>query len=548
MQWHRTPGDASVETRSAREKTERRCYPRPSVLRWPDQRFFMARNTTRAGKRMNERASMSVRSTLNTANLRTGVEHAGTLTGGLIAFSPLWAAATLFSIAGDRNVLTLRGGPALFALSWLTIFASVWLILRPRQTKLLFFIAAAMVARYALALPVASNNKTMSLFMNAGILIIAAQAAYTGLRGDALHAVAYERMRVVARGLLAVMYFFGIFHKINTDFLDPRVSCAVALYQPLADGFGLSGSIFGHYLAIWSTFIVETITLVSLYWKRYFAIGLLFGLTFHFIIPISSYSWYMDYSSLVLALYILSVPREISEKFYETCAQWFRRFRLRFGHVGLVVPFALIAGAITVLLVAVEHYLPPQPNALFHLHESMWLMFWAIYGGIAMVVLARIALDHIPWLGPTSARQPLALYLIPLTLFVTCWSPYVGLKTESSIAMFSNLHTEGGVTNHLLFAKPPYLFSYQDDVVEVLESSSPTIQRLIQRKEGMVLFAMKEFLRTHPEAWISYRQAGVVHDRVTVAAFPASEHANWLERHFLLFKPVDFARPKVCSH
>ncbi len=50
-------------------------------------------------------------------------------------------------------------------------------------------------------------------------------------------------MRVVARALLAIMYFYGIFHKINTDFLDPRVSCAVALYMPLADGFGLQNSL-----------------------------------------------------------------------------------------------------------------------------------------------------------------------------------------------------------------------------------------------------------------------------------------------------------------
>ena len=81
----------------------------------------------------------------------------------------------------------------------------------------------------------------------------------------------YERMRVVARALLAVMYFYGIFHKINTDFFDPTVSCAVALYDPLASGFGLAGNPIGHQVAIWSTFIIETITIVALYWKRFFA-------------------------------------------------------------------------------------------------------------------------------------------------------------------------------------------------------------------------------------------------------------------------------------
>ena len=108
------------------------------------------------------------------------------------------------------------------------------------------------------------------------------------------------------------MYFYGIFHKINTDFFDPTVSCAVALYQPLAGGFGLADNIVGQWVAIWATFIIETITIVALYWKRFFAIGLIGGMMFHYVIPISVYSWYMDFSSLVLALYILSIPREVS--------------------------------------------------------------------------------------------------------------------------------------------------------------------------------------------------------------------------------------------
>ena len=39
--------------------------------------------------------------------------------------------------------------------------------------------------------------------------------------------------------------------------------------------------------------------------------------------------------------------------------------------------------------------------------------------------------------------------------------------------MFSNLHTEGGQTNHLLFSSPPYLFDYQQDVVQIIATSSP---------------------------------------------------------------------------
>ena len=78
-------------------------------------------------------------------------------------------------------------------------------------------------------------------------------------------------------------------------------------------------------------------------------------------------------------------------------------------------------------------------------YHSVWVLFWAVYGGIAMVLLTWVALDYLPWRGHVGSRQPLWVYSFPLVLFLTCLSPYMGLKTESSIAMFSNLHTEGGV-------------------------------------------------------------------------------------------------------
>jgi hypothetical protein len=466
---------------------------------------------------------------------------------GLIAFTPMWGAAMLFSLAGDRNILMLREGMLLFTLTWASVAIAITVIVRPRLTPMLFVLAGLMVVRYGLLLPVASNNKTITVFMNSAILVCALQAAWTGLRDAQFRDVTYERMRVVARALLAVMYFYGIFHKINTDFLDPRVSCAVALYEPLARGFGLDGNPIGHQIAIWSTFIIETITLVALYWKRFFAVGLTCGLMFHFVIPISTYSWYMDFSSLVLALYMLSIPREVSTAFFERVARIFRASRARFGVLGLFLPFAVI-GAIAAVLVAAIAVRVERTGMLFQLYNSGWVLFWAVYGGIAMVLLTAVALDYLPWRGQHAPRQPLWLYAFPLVLFVTCISPYVGLKTESSIAMFSNLHTEGGTTNHLFFARPPYLFEYQRDVVEIVAASSPALQEVAAKRDGMVWFGLQQYLRTHPTEWVTFRRAGVVYEHANVASIAQLPQPSWLERKLLLFKTVDFDRPKVCTH
>jgi hypothetical protein len=466
---------------------------------------------------------------------------------GLTAFAPVWAAAALFSIAGDRDALLLRASAPTSLLTWSAIAAALALILRPRSLRLLVVLACLMLARYAIAMPVASNNKLITAFMNAGILAIIANAVLTQANRFELRDFIYERMRVIARALLAVMYFYGIFHKLNADFLDPRVSCAVALYMPLADGFGLQDNVTGKYLAIWSTFIVEAIAIVCLYWKRYFAVGLLLALMFHFVIPISVYSWYMDFSSLVFALYILSVPRAVSEQFYERCAGIFRALRRRFGELASVLPFVGVFVAAVTLVAALATFNRTVPIAQSHIYQSVWVLLWVVYGGVAMIFLADAALVHLPWRGQSSPRMPPWLYALPCLLFIVSAAPYVGLRTEASIAMFSNLHTEGGRTNHLLL-DPVYLFPYQKDVAMLRDSSDPTMQHLAARNLGLVMFSVNEYLRKNPQHWLTYDLNGVRHERVTAASLGAQQHANWFERTFLIFKPVDYARPKRCTH
>jgi hypothetical protein len=467
---------------------------------------------------------------------------------GLIAFSPVWAAAAIFSLAGDRNMLVFRDGVLLGAITWCAVAVALLLVWRPRWTHLLGLLAAVMLARYMIAMPVAGNNKMITAFMNAGILIIGAHALLRYKSTADIRDNMYEHMRVVARALLAVMYFYGIFHKINTDFLDPSVSCAVALYTPLADGFGLEDSLIGKYLAIWSTFIVEAIAIVSLYWKRYFAVGLLLALMFHFVIPISVYSWYMDFSSLVLALYILSVPREVSAQFYDRCARLFRLLRDRFGSLGQALPFGIVI-VIAVAVVAVLASFSPQPKiAPSHAYQSVWVLMWVVYGGITMLLLADAALSHLPWRGPAGSRRPLWLYAVPAVLFVISAAPYVGLRTEASIAMFSNLHTEGGITNHLVITQPWNLFQYQRDVAMIKASSDPDLQSYADRNLGLVMFTLNEKLLKRPDHWVTFELNGVRHEQATATSLGAGTHANAWERKLLIFKPVDYSRPKVCSH
>ncbi|MDK1387889.1 thiol-disulfide oxidoreductase [Sinorhizobium sp. 8-89] len=465
---------------------------------------------------------------------------------GLTAFTPFWALAAIFSIAGDTHGLIGYKGSAYMALSWAVVLFSLLLLLYPRRTGFLLALVALSLALYALRLPVASNNKTIATVMNGAILLSAAVLyVKAGGRGSIDRVALYDQIRVVARALLAIMYFYGIFHKINTDFLDPAVSCAVGLYVPLARPFGLEDNLFGRYLAIYSTFVIEAIAIVSLYWKRYFAVGFILALIFHYIIPISAYSWYMDFSSLVFALYVLSIPTPASKMLYGISLGVANALRENFGRIGTLIPgvsLLLTAGAVVMILTLAF----PERSFDMIVH-SIWVLVWAVAGGAAMVVLTYVALWNLPCENVSPPRQPAWIYAVPGLFFISCLSPYVGLKTESSINMFSNLHTEAGQTNHLLFSKPPYLFNYQNEVVKVVDASDPHWVRQSQAGNFHILHDLKRQLRWNPQAWVTYVQEGATVTRATAASL-AAEMPNILERKLLIFKLVDFSRPKVCTH
>lgn len=482
------------------------------------------------------------------AELQRAANRGDHASDSLVVFAALWGMATLFSAVSQTTILIGGEGPRMGVLLALVIANAVLLIWRPRQVLFLLSLSLLMATIYILRMPVSSNNQTIAMFMNSAILVVLLRQIWLQRTTKIELSDAYEQLRPVAKGLLATMYFFGIFHKINTGFLDPTTSCATALYIPLARDFGLDTNLPGRCLAIASTFIIEFIAIVCIYVRRYFWIGLALSLPFHYIIPISAYSWYMDFSSLVFALYMLSVPREVALSLYQTTVtivQKFGAFPTGTSAIALLSA-TFVLGAVVVAIIFVAIGLPDRSYRI--LWHSAWLIAWAVIGGAVMVLIIRAALMELPYsTRHAPARVPAWLYIFPGVLFITCWSPYFGLKTESSIAMFSNLHTEGGVSNHLLFPKPPYLFPYQERTVHMIGSSNPDL--LPSGDQGNYLVEHDLALRVlgNPEDWFTYEISGQRFERITAAQY-TGYRPNWLETKFLDFKPVDWRRPKICTH
>ena len=123
------------------------------------------------------------------------------------------------------------------------------------------------------------------------------------------------------------------------------------------------------------------------------------------------------------------------------------------------------------------------------------------------------------------------------------------------MAMFSGLRTEGGISNHYIIKKPIPLFSYQDKIVFIDESSNPSLQAAADGNQGLVMFDFQRHFTQRENLMLPIRlRVGDVSYSITdpesFSAF-ANQHfteQSWLEQKYMSFRLVDSPTPDRCRH
>jgi hypothetical protein len=144
-----------------------------------------------------------------------------------------------------------------------------------------------------------------------------------------------------------------------------------------------------------------------------------------------------------------------------------------------------------------------------------------------------------------------SLIFLPLLVFLNGTSPYLGLKTEYSFAMFSNLRTEGGVSNHWIVPASTQIFDYQKDMVEIVRSSDPKLQRAANNKQLLVFFRFKNYVAGVKPQFISYIRNGKQYEFRRATAVKSDElmqKSSILELKLLRFRNISKYDPEPCAH
>ena len=418
-------------------------------------------------------------------------------------------------------------GPDLLAVAAVALV----LLFRPASVRLLTILMVVSTVSAVIQAPAQSNHTMVRNVVLLGWWLAFGWAMMRGRTPDAL----FRAFAPAGMGALLVMYFFGIFHKINRDFLDPVTSCATELWRhmpaPLA---AVDGEWMG-YLAVYGTFAVEGGILLALFVRRLRHFAIVAGIGFHLLIGLSGYSMYISFTTLSIALHMLWLNGEASRAVLDSPEMEAVEAAMRqpvwiglaFAYAGL----AIVAG-------------------LYAAYTMLSLLLLPLILPVLYVVVRRGGTDA-PLIG-RGDRPGLAIGAVVSALFfANCALPYFGSKSAQAVNMFANLRLEGGRSNHLVVRDVgPY--TYLDEIA-VIHDADPELGLDVfvdWPDMGVVYYDLLAALADHPGAEASFTYEGVRRDGVDAAdmreEIETRLHPRWVRKWFH-FQPAMISEREVCN-
>ncbi len=427
-------------------------------------------------------------------------------------------------------------GFEVLSVHFLVILAALWTILRPTSVARFLTMIGAEVFSVALDMPDVGSHTLLVLVSSACML---SYAGWTTLRTRRLPdaGALFERIAPFLRVQLLLVYAAAAIAKMNTGFFDAGASCAVALsgkvvwFDPtLLDGGWRIAP------AIWGTLAIEVSLPVLLAVRRTRLIGLALGAGFHTVLALAGN---VPFSALALALYVAFLPADTPSRLRALAAErpglgrWATRTQ-RWARQRAVLPVTVGCWLAAAVVFSSE---PVLGGALITNGTRVLLVGFALCTGILLALSLRRG-------GPTGYRPGFLrlghpVFVVGILLLVAnSLSPYLGLKTESSFTMFSNLQTEAGRWNHLFIPEAVRIFPYQDQLVRVTYSNDRALEERTAGGGRVVRFELERYLRSHPGTTATYTTAAAGETTQTAAAGSSATLATAILDGLVKFRAV----------
>lgn len=478
-------------------------------------------------------------------------------------FACLWAGAIIFDLGKWNQWLAT---PAEFFL-----FIACCLVLLKPSSILRFSVLAGLHVGITLwKAPWISNHSILTLIVHLTILTCIALAYFKRndqpLDADRL----FSEFAPVVRIEALLLYGFVTLHKFNASWFDPEVSCAVVFWQKSAQIMPWLQSLPWDAAMPALAIGVEAIICVCLVVPKLRSVGIIIALLFHLYLGIIGF---FRFASIMYPLLFFFTPDDFAQRLQ---AVWNRSFlSASVDKLGDFVTWQTINRlglSLLVLLTVVAFVHQPwrefsqmflllrdsigstPRSTLSYVFQSVWLVVSVgLLAVFVRVVFFPVTRETQPVRSTRAVNPNKILWIFPILLCVNGFSPYLGIKTESSFSMFSNIRTSGHGSNHYIFGVPVKTNSYADNLVHIYSSSDSVLQTIGEKEYWVPMIELASYveyrLRDGQDFSIDYEYLGertqidsVLQNR---DAFPST---SWWLRKLVYFRPVDMRSPVRCTH
>lgn len=457
---------------------------------------------------------------------------------GVALFSVLWALAAVWHVLGNT------GGSQDWA-HLLLVLAAGWVLGRPGEVRALGALALAGLLTVWDEAPVLGNHWLLVGLVDLAILLsigVGALRRQPWHRGDLA-----IRLFPAARLCLLGFYAFAAFAKLNAAFFDRRVSCAVFFFEESTASLGLGGlqldgAAWLQHAVIVGTAGVELSIPLLLVVRRTRHVGVVVGLVFHGVLALDRAHQFVDFSSVLAALFVLFLPATAGTWLAERVGSVRARLALRHERLPQAVHLPLATAPVAVGLLVTSGRLGVD--------AARSIAWWSWQ--VTLLVALGLVLRYLRQGAPASARGALrthhAFYLlVPLLVVANGLTPYLEVKTGYGWNMYANLRTVDGDSNHFVVRRTLPLTDEQADLVEIIRADDPALVRYAYRDYALTLTQLRSYLSDHPDVGLVYRRGSEVVsvDRASDRPELVEPVPTWREK-LLLFRAVDLESPERC--
>jgi hypothetical protein len=139
--------------------------------------------------------------------------------------------------------------------------------------------------------------------------------------------------------------------------------------------------------------------------------------------------------------------------------------------------------------------------------------------------------------------------VFPILVLLNGASPYLGLKTETSFAMFSNLATEGGRSNHLFLPASLQAFPFQRDLVRIVASTDKQLAAMARQGLRVPFLQLRILVDRRPDASLVYERGGqAYHVASTKRDASLGRPTPLIVRKLFAFRPIRDTPRQPCGH